>query len=67
MDAANLAIAGWSDGMLVQFLIRDGRLRLWSQRSCSLPAAADALAATPAAWRDFTQRNADLAARLTQG
>ena len=66
MAAANLTIAGWSDGMLVQFLIRDGRLCGWSQRSCSLPGATDALAATPAAWRDFTQRNAQLAARLAQ-
>jgi excinuclease ABC subunit C len=66
MDAANLTIAGWSRGMLVQFLIRDGRLRSWSQRSCSPPGATGALAATPAAWRDFTQRNAELAARLTQ-
>ena len=65
MDAANLTIAGWSHGMLVQFLIRDGRLCGRSQRSCSHPDATDALAATPAAWRDFTQRNAELAARLT--
>jgi excinuclease ABC subunit C len=66
MDAANLSIAGWSRGMLVQFLIHDGRLCGWSQRSCSHPAATAALAATPAAWRDFTQRNAELAASLTQ-
>ena len=66
MDAANLSIAGWSAGMLIQFLIHDGRLCGWSQRSCSHPAATAALAATPAAWRDFTQRNAELAATLTQ-
>jgi excinuclease ABC subunit C len=67
MDAANLTVAGWSGGMLVQFLIRGGRLCGWSQRSCSHPNASHALAATPAAWRHFTQRNAELAARLTQG
>jgi excinuclease ABC subunit C len=67
MDAANLTIAGWSGGMLVQFLIRDGRLSGWSQQACSHPDAGAAPAATPAAWRDFTQRNADLAATLTQG
>jgi excinuclease ABC subunit C len=50
--------------MLVQFVIRDGRLCSWSQRSCGRPGATGALAATPAAWRDFTQRNAELAARL---
>ena len=67
IDAANLTIAGWSAGMLVQFRIRGGRLCGWSQRSCSHQVAADALAATPAAWRDFTQRNAEIAASLTQG
>jgi len=67
MDAANITIAGWSRGMLVKFLIRDGRLCGWSQRSCSYPSASHALAATPAAWRHFTQRNAELAAKLTQG
>ena len=66
MDAADLTVAGWSGGMAVEFLIRGGRLCGWSQRSCSLPGAAAALAATPAAWRDFTQRNADLAISLAQ-
>jgi Tetracyclin repressor-like, C-terminal domain len=50
--------------MLVEFLIRDGRLRAWSQRSCGLPSVTNALAATPAAWHDFTQQNAELAASL---
>jgi excinuclease ABC subunit C len=54
MDATSLAIAGWSGGMLVQFLIRGGRLCTWSQRPNSLPSVAPALAATPAAWRGFT-------------
>jgi excinuclease ABC subunit C len=66
MDAANLTIAGWARGMLVQFLIDGGRVCGWSQRPCRLPGAAGALAATPAAWRDFTQRNAELAARLAR-
>jgi excinuclease ABC subunit C len=65
-DAGNLTISGWSDGMLVQFGIRHGRLRAWSQRPCSHSDAIDALAATPAAWRDFTQRNAELTATLTR-
>lgn len=65
MDPVNLSIAGWSGGMVVQFRIRGGRLCGWSQRSCSHRDAADALAATPAAWRDFTQRNAELAATLS--
>ena len=66
MDATNLTIAGWARGMLVQFLIRDGRLCSWSQRSCSSTDATDALAVTPAAWLEFTQRNAGMADRLTQ-
>ena len=66
MDDANLTIAGWSRGVLVEFLIRGGRLCGWSQRSCTLPSVAPALAATPAAWRDFTQRNAELATSLAQ-
>lgn len=66
MDPVDLTIAGWSHGVLVQFRIRDGRLRDWSQRSCRHPDGIDALAATPAVWRDFTQRNAELAASLTQ-
>lgn len=66
MDAASLTISGWSAGMLAQFRVRDGRLRSWSQRPCSLASAAPALAATPAAWTDFAQRNAELAASLAQ-
>jgi excinuclease ABC subunit C len=66
MDAANLTISGWSADMLTRFRVRDGRLRSWSQRPCSLVGAAPALAATPAAWRDFAQRNAELAASLVQ-
>jgi excinuclease ABC subunit C len=64
MDAANLTISGWSAGTLAQLRLHDGRLRSWSQRPCSLANATPALAATPAAWTDFTQRNAELAASL---
>lgn len=66
MDAANLTISGWSAGMLAQFRVRDGRLRAWSQRPCSLASAASALAATPAAWTDVARRSAELAASLVQ-
>jgi excinuclease ABC subunit C len=66
MDAANLTISGWAGGTLVQFRICGGRLCGWSQRSCGHPRAIEALAATPVAWRDFAQRNAELAAMLTQ-
>ena len=66
LDAANLTISGWSAGILTQFRVRDGRLRSWSQRPCTLASAAPALAVTPAAWTDFAQRNAELAASLAQ-
>jgi excinuclease ABC subunit C len=66
MTATNHAIAGWSDGMLVEFQIIDGLLCGWSQRSCELPEASAALVATPASWRDFTQQNAALAASLAR-
>ena len=53
MDAANLTIAGWSGGMLIQFLIRGGRVCAWSQQPDSLPGVAPALAGTPAALARF--------------
>jgi excinuclease ABC subunit C len=55
---------GYVDGLLVSFAIRGGRLREWSQRACAATAAAPLVAATPAAWIDFAQGNAELAARL---
>jgi hypothetical protein len=66
MDAANLMVVSWSADTLARFQVRDGRLRSCSQRPCSLASAASALAATPAAWTDFAQRNAEPAASLTQ-
>jgi len=36
----------------------------WSQRACSMPGAAGALAVTPHAWGDFMQRTAELAAKM---
>jgi excinuclease ABC subunit C len=66
MAATNITVSGWSRGMLVQFLVRDGRLCAWTRRTCSLASAADALAATPASWREFTRRNAELDAAMAQ-
>jgi excinuclease ABC subunit C len=60
----DLDIHGWSDGMLVSFGIRAGRLCDWSQRPATPEAAEAHLAATPVAWREFAQRNAELAAAL---
>ncbi|XVV14443.1 GIY-YIG nuclease family protein [Actinoplanes sp. CA-131856] len=55
---------GWADGVLVRLRIRSGRLSGWEQRTCSQPAAEPHLARTPPQWRDFANRNAELATRL---
>jgi excinuclease ABC subunit C len=66
MDASDFDVCGWSGGVLVRFGIRDGRLCQWSQRKCSQSGATPQLAATPAGWRGFAQRNAELAAALAE-
>jgi excinuclease ABC subunit C len=63
-DGADLDIHGWQDGLLVSFAIRAGRMHDWRQRACRAERAGPLLAATPPAWRDFAQRNAELAVRL---
>jgi excinuclease ABC subunit C len=62
----DLEIHGWSDGTLVRFGIRSGRLCEWSQRPATLDEAAPHLAAAPSTWRDFAERNAELAAALAR-
>jgi excinuclease ABC subunit C len=57
-------VHGWSDGLLVTFLMRKGRVRSWTQRRCDEEAARPLVEATPAQWRAFADRNAALAARL---
>ena len=64
MEPANHTVSGWCSGILVQFQISGGRVRSWSQRACSAPGAARALAATPPAWGEFMQRSAELAATM---
>jgi len=66
IDATDFDVCGWSGGVLARFGIRDGRLCQWSQRMCSQPGAMPQLAATPAGWRGFAQRNAELAATLVE-
>lgn len=60
-DGGDEDVYGWSDGVLVHFQIRAGRVRGWSQRSCAEPGALPRLAATPQGWIDFAQRTAELA------
>lgn len=59
-------VHGWASGVLVRFEVRGGRLSAWSQRTCSEASARPQVAATPATWRKFAHRNAELAARLAQ-
>jgi excinuclease ABC subunit C len=57
---------GWTEGTLVTFTIRGGRLTAWAQRPGDAASARRLLAATPPAWQGFAQRNAELAARLAR-
>jgi excinuclease ABC subunit C len=57
-------VAGWADGLLVRFEVRDGRMCGWHQQARTNSQARSLLAATPPQWREFAHRNAELAARL---
>lgn len=63
-DAGDCDAYGWSDGILVHFQVRAGRLCGWRQRACSLATARGRLAGTPPDWAAFAERTADLAAAL---
>lgn len=64
LPAADCDVYGWADGLLVQFEMRQGRLRTWTQRACDAGAAQGFLARTPEGWRAFAARSAELARRL---
>ncbi|WP_173055837.1 GIY-YIG nuclease family protein [Phytohabitans houttuyneae] len=57
-------VYGWSDGLLIRFEVRRGRLCTWTQRPCSPDLAGRYLEQTPASWRPFAARGAALARRL---
>ncbi len=63
--APDLDVHGWSDGVLVTFEIRRGRVRLWKAVPRGELAARPLVDSTPDEWRAFTDRNAALAGRLT--
>jgi excinuclease ABC subunit C len=65
-EACDVDVYGWASGVLVHFEVRGGRLCAWRQRPCGEAAALPRVAATPAAWVELAQRNAELAARLVQ-
>jgi excinuclease ABC subunit C len=64
-DQADHDVCGWSQGVLISFAIRTGRLTGWTQRACGAATARRHLEQTPPGWAPFAQRNAELAARLT--
>lgn len=66
LDPHDAEVYGWADGILVQFVMRTGRMRTWTQRRVSEKSARNRVAATPAHWRAFAQRNAELAFQLTR-
>jgi excinuclease ABC subunit C len=57
-------VAGWSDGLLVRFRVRGGRLTRWEQQPSSYAEARRLLSRTPTEWTDFATHNAELARRL---
>jgi len=61
---ADFGVHGWCGGLLVSLAVEAGRLRTWRQRPCGKATADPLVAATPAAWVPFAQRNAELAAQL---
>ena len=63
-DPVDVSVHGWSDGLLVTFTIRGGRVRSWTQRPCDERTGRSCVEATPDEWRPFAERNAQLAARL---
>lgn len=56
--------AGWSEGVLVEFGVRHGRVCTWSHRAATETEAAPVIAASPRALADFAGRNAQIAAQL---
>jgi excinuclease ABC subunit C len=62
----SMDVYGWSNGLLVHYAIREGRLRQWLQTATSLERAIVKVKATPPPWAEFARRNAELAAALAQ-
>ena len=58
-EAATSRCSGWSDGVLVSFRVRGGRLDGWEQRDGEPPAGRPYC---PDGWEPFVRRNAELAA-----
>ncbi len=65
LEPFSLDLAGWSQGVLTRFEIRQGRLCGWTRQARSRAEAQPLVDATPPGWADFAQRNAVLAAALS--
>ena len=55
---------GWAGDVLVGLELRGGRIRRWTQKPCSEPAANALVCRTPPQWLPFVQRAASLAGAL---
>jgi len=66
-DSRDDDVYGWASEILVRFEIRGGYLCEWRTTACTEAVARTRVAATPGRWRNFAQRNAELAARLGPG
>lgn len=64
MDSHDGVVGGWSDGVLVAFTVRAGRIDGWEQRRCTAARAEPVVRQTPPSWAYFAHRNAELAAAL---
>ncbi|SDS86432.1 hypothetical protein [Microlunatus soli] len=58
-------LVGWAGGREVHFGMRAGRITSWTAQECPLEQSRPAIEATPMRWREFTRRNAELAAALS--
>lgn len=61
---ADVVVAGFVEGVLVQLAASNGRLGTWTVRTVSERTARPLVDATPPQWRDFATRAASLAAAL---
>jgi excinuclease ABC subunit C len=66
LDASDAELHGWSDGQLVTFRVRAGKLDTWTRRTCAASAACALVEQTPPCWSAFAARAAELAARLAR-
>ncbi|MFF0345215.1 GIY-YIG nuclease family protein [Kribbella sp. NPDC004875] len=64
LEPRDADVYGWASGVLVRFEVRGGRMCRWTQRAAGAATGRERAAETPELWREFAQRNAELAARM---